>query len=105
MADASSPPPPSQASSHFRLDPVQASVLYEAEARRRRGLRQKGTLRTGCAEVDGGVLLGGFERGCVVGISAEEEEFAVLVSLLFSSPLSPFPRPPVPGPRSLGAVV
>jgi len=65
-------------------EPVQASVLFAEESARRHALKGRGTLRTGCAELDGALLLGGFERGCVVGVSAEEEDFAVTVSRLSS---------------------
>lgn len=73
-------PPPSQASSHFQLEPVSGATLFEQEARRRDALTRRGRCRTGCRELDDEVLLGGFERGCVVGVSAEEEEVALLVS-------------------------
>lgn len=38
-------------------------------------------LTTGCDEIDERVLVGGFERGRVVGITAKREDFGVLVSL------------------------
>ena len=71
------------------LDPVPAAALYELEVARRRGLLRplKATgagarFGTGCAEVDREVLGGGgFERGSVVGVSAEEVDFGVLVSV------------------------
>lgn len=78
---ASPPPPPSQASSHSPLDPVSGATLFEQETRRRDGLRRRGNCLAGCRELDHEVLLGGFERGCVVGLSAEEEEVGLLVSL------------------------
>lgn len=66
-------PATSQASSHFPLDPVSGAVLFEQEARRRDLHNSCGRLlTTGCRELDTEVLCGGFERGCVVGISAEE---------------------------------
>lgn len=65
----------SQASSHFPLDPVSGAVLFEQEARRRDLHNSCGRLlTTGCRELDVEVLCGGFERGCVVGISAEESQ-------------------------------
>lgn len=65
----------SQASSHFPLDPVSGAVLFEQEARRRDLHNSCGRLlTTGCRELDIEVLCGGFERGCVVGISAEESQ-------------------------------
>ncbi|KAI0138140.1 hypothetical protein F4776DRAFT_80541 [Hypoxylon sp. NC0597] len=81
-ADESGPPPPSQASSHFPLlEPVSGATLFELEVARRERLKHRGRLRIGCDEIDGKVLLGGFERGEVVGVSAEEAEFGLLVGL------------------------
>ena len=74
----------SQASSHFPLEPVTAATLAEAEGRRRREARARGACASGCAEVDDCLLLGGLERGCVVGVSAEEEDFGVMVCCSFS---------------------
>ena len=75
-------PPPSQASgSHFTLEPVPATVVAENETRRRDGNQQLSHCRSGCADIDDYVLLGGLERGSVVGVSAEKEEFGVTVSL------------------------
>lgn len=71
---ASMEPPLSQTSSHFPLEPISASVLAENEKRRRDALKKLGAMKTGCKELDGHVLLGGFEMGCVVGLSAEEED-------------------------------
>ncbi|KAI0897271.1 hypothetical protein F4806DRAFT_393654 [Annulohypoxylon nitens] len=79
------PPPPiaSQASSpHLApLEPTSGATLFELETARRRGLRHRGALKTGAAEIDEDVLLGGFERGQVVGVSAEEGELGVLIGL------------------------
>lgn len=80
--DEAPPPLPSQASSHFPLEPVSGATLFEQEVRRRDALARRGTCLTGCRELDDEVLLGGFERGCVVGISAEEEEMGLLVSVM-----------------------
>ncbi|KAK7754641.1 hypothetical protein SLS62_003425 [Diatrype stigma] len=63
------------------LDPVPGATLYDLEISRRRRARGRGPLRTGCREIDEEALLGGFGRGCVVGISAEEVDFGVLVGL------------------------
>ncbi|KAI1417300.1 hypothetical protein F5Y13DRAFT_152433 [Hypoxylon sp. FL1857] len=80
--DDSDPPPASQASSHFPLlEPVSGATLYELESARREKLKRRGRLRTGCDEIDDRALLGGFERGEVVGVSAEEAEFGLLVGL------------------------
>lgn len=73
-------PLPSQASSHFPLEPVSGATLFDQEKRRKDGLKKRGNCLTGCRELDHEVLLGGFERGCVVGISAEEEEVGLVVS-------------------------
>lgn len=62
------------------LVPLPASVLLEQELARKERLWKKGNLTTGCRELDEYVLLGGFERGSVVGVSAEEEEVGMLVS-------------------------
>lgn len=77
------PPQPSQASSHFHLEPVSGATLFEQETRRRDALARRGRCLTGCRELDEQVLLGGFERGCVVGISAEEEDVGLVVSIDF----------------------
>jgi hypothetical protein len=72
-------PPPSQANSHFPLEPIPASVLAEKEAHRRDAVALLGSCRTGCAVVDENVLLGGFDRASIVGVSAEDEELGVQV--------------------------
>jgi hypothetical protein len=74
-------PAASQASSHFPLEPVSAAVLAYRETNRRNSLLSLGTCRVGCRELDDYVLLGGFERGCVVGVSAEDEMVGMLVKL------------------------
>ncbi|KAJ4320531.1 hypothetical protein N0V84_005818 [Fusarium piperis] len=71
----------SQASSHFSLDPIPASVLADKEARRRDAVVELGYCMTGCTVLDDEVLLGGFERGSVVGVSAEDEEMGVQLGL------------------------
>ena len=68
------------------LDPVSGAALYDLEVSRRRALALAAgpglAPGTGCPEVDHEVLLcGGFERGCVVGVSAEDVDFGVLVGL------------------------
>lgn len=63
--------------------PVSGAALFGREMERRMRLCRRGTLSTGCSEIDDALLLGGgFERGCVVGVSAEEVDFGVLVSSL-----------------------
>ncbi|ROW16361.1 hypothetical protein VPNG_02762 [Cytospora leucostoma] len=74
-------PLPSQASSHFPLEPVSGATLFDQEKRRKDGLKKRGNCLTGCRELDHEVLLGGFERGCVVGLSAEEEEMGLVIGL------------------------
>jgi hypothetical protein len=74
-------PQPSQASSHFPLEAVSGETLFETESTRRSELDRKGTLRTGCRELDDCVLLGGLGRGSVVGVSAEEMDVGLLVRL------------------------
>ncbi|KAI5861088.1 hypothetical protein GGS23DRAFT_613261 [Durotheca rogersii] len=78
--------------------PTSGATLYGLEVRRLRerllptttttkqgggwGNGDRLRMRTGCAEIDGGALLGGgFERGTIVGVSAEEADFGVLVGL------------------------
>lgn len=65
------------------LQPVPASELLDQELARKERLCRKGNLRTGCRELDEYVLLGGFERGSVVGLSVEEEEMGLSVGLSF----------------------
>ncbi|KAH6956658.1 hypothetical protein DER45DRAFT_567647 [Fusarium avenaceum] len=74
-------PPPPQASSSPPLEPVSASILAQNEADRRDAVSRLGTCKTGCAIVDEDVLLGGFERASVVGVSAEDEELGVQLGL------------------------
>lgn len=59
--------------------PVPATIIAELETRRRDANRMLGPCQSGCAEVDDYVLLGGFERGSVVGVSCEDERFGVTV--------------------------
>ncbi|KAL7923374.1 hypothetical protein ACQKWADRAFT_289437 [Trichoderma austrokoningii] len=55
--------------------PVSATVLASAEKQRRDLVTGLGPCRSGCEDLDSHVLLaGGFERGSVVGISAEDED-------------------------------
>ncbi len=75
----------SQSDSRLPLKPITGVALFELDTARRNGLARKGTCLTGCRELDDKVLLGGFERGCVVGISAEEEGIGLLVSCLLSA--------------------
>ncbi|KAI1434819.1 hypothetical protein GGR50DRAFT_687418 [Xylaria sp. CBS 124048] len=65
-----------------RLVPESGATLFRLEAERRKGLRQKGTIPTGCSEIDDVLLSGGgFERGCVTGVSVEVLDFGVLLGL------------------------
>ncbi|KAL8413512.1 hypothetical protein RB594_004955 [Gaeumannomyces avenae] len=62
--------------------PVDGLTLHRREAAQRDSLLSRGNLATGCGEIDDEVLAGGgFERGCVVGVSAEQEEFGLLIGL------------------------
>lgn len=74
--------------SPFPLAPVSAAILAEQETERRNHLRQLGYLKSGCAEIDDYVLQGGFEKGHIVGLSAEEETLGLTVS--FHQLLVPF---------------
>lgn len=84
-ADNDHQPGPSQTSSHTHIEPVSGAILFEHEARRRDALLnspQKGNCTTGCRELDQSVLIGGgFERGSVVGISAEDDEIGLVLGL------------------------
>ncbi|KAG5793414.1 hypothetical protein H9Q69_007538 [Fusarium xylarioides] len=73
--------PPSQASPHFQLEPIPAAILVDREVKRRDALALLGACKTGCKVIDDEVMLGGFERGSVVGISAEDEELGVQLGL------------------------
>ncbi|KAL6794804.1 hypothetical protein GGI42DRAFT_333170 [Trichoderma sp. SZMC 28013] len=53
---------------------VSASALASIEEQRRDFVRSLGPCPSGCEDLDAYVLLGGFERGSVVGISAEDED-------------------------------
>lgn len=64
-----------EASRRTRVQPVPASVLADGEAARRDGLRARGPCHSGCRELDEYVLMGGgFERGSVVGVSADDSD-------------------------------
>ncbi|KAI0385179.1 hypothetical protein F5Y04DRAFT_206895 [Hypomontagnella monticulosa] len=73
----------SQAASHFPLllQPASGATLFDLEVARRAKLERQGRLWIGCPEIDDATLLGGFERGTVVGVSAEREGFGLLVGL------------------------
>ncbi|KAF5665645.1 PET191-like protein [Fusarium heterosporum] len=77
MDSPQSSSPPSHANSQFPVQPVPASILAEKEVQRRDAASRLGACRTGCAVIDEDVLLGGFERASIVGISAEDEELGV----------------------------
>jgi hypothetical protein len=56
--------------------PILASQLLDLEEKQRRRFCEKGSdgrVKTGCGEIDD-MLGGGFERGIVVGLSAEGNE-------------------------------
>ncbi|KAG6108019.1 hypothetical protein E4U13_006642 [Claviceps humidiphila] len=85
----SSPPPfrhatatPPGHRSPTPLPPLPAHILAAQEVRRRNALRERGPCRSGCGDLDSHVLRGGgFERGCVVGVSAEEEGVGMALGL------------------------
>lgn len=81
------PLPISQASSHLALEPVVASAVLNGERERRISNQKLGACRTGCDDIDDYVLMGGLERGAVVGLSSErEDEFGLVVSDNTSAP-------------------
>ncbi|KAK4453439.1 hypothetical protein QBC34DRAFT_477319 [Podospora aff. communis PSN243] len=61
--------------------PLPASVLLDRELFHKATLRRRGNITSGCPELDDYTLLGGFERGFVVGISSEDEDFALRIGL------------------------
>lgn len=65
---------------------MSASALASIEKQRRDFVRGLGPCRSGCEDLDNYLLLtGGFERGSVVGISAEDEDgVGVMVSFLLT---------------------
>ncbi|KAK0628584.1 hypothetical protein B0T17DRAFT_614480 [Bombardia bombarda] len=63
------------------LSPVSASTLLDQEIQRKAALQRRGNLLTGCTELDKYVMLGGFDRGTVVGVSAEKDEIGLLIGL------------------------
>ena len=69
-----------KARSPGQLEPVPATILLDQELARRKLADRKGRLVTVCSALDNYVLLGGFERSSVVGVSAEDEEMSLLVS-------------------------
>ncbi|CAH0017726.1 unnamed protein product [Clonostachys rhizophaga] len=76
------PLPISQASSHLALEPVVASAVLSSERERRVSSQKLGACRTGCDDIDDYVLLGGLERGSVVGLSSErEDEFGLVLAV------------------------
>ncbi|KAI0440021.1 hypothetical protein F4803DRAFT_553485 [Xylaria telfairii] len=84
------------------LAPISGAALFWQEVERRKRLRLRGVMSTGCSEIDDALLLGGgFESGCVVGVSAEEADFGLLLglqtiarALVFADPPNSFPVPP-----------
>ncbi|KAH7362206.1 hypothetical protein B0T11DRAFT_81914 [Plectosphaerella cucumerina] len=73
--------PTSDASSPFPLEPITASVLRRKERRRRDAIATLGHVTDGCGEIDDYVLLGGLDRGSVVGLSAEDEAIGLRIAL------------------------
>ncbi|KAJ4140256.1 hypothetical protein NW768_001612 [Fusarium equiseti] len=74
-------PSRSRESSNSLVEPISASILAEKEAHRRNVAARLGTCKTGCPVVDDDVLLGGFERASIVGISTEDEDLGVQLGL------------------------
>jgi hypothetical protein len=60
----------------FALEPIAATIIASNEITRRNANVDAGHLQVECSEIDDQVLLGGFERGAVVGVSSEVESFA-----------------------------
>lgn len=72
--------------SYFEQEPISGAVLLDQELLRREECEARGNILTGCQGLDDYVLLGGLSRGGVVGLSAEEETFGLLVRHQGSSP-------------------
>lgn len=72
----------SSEASYFEQEPVSGAVLLDQELLHREACAERGNVLTGCEELDNHVLLGGLARGGVVGLSAEEDSFGLLVRLL-----------------------
>lgn len=69
-------------------DPVCASTLASNEATLQDRLARFQPIQYGCKELDGIVLLGGLQRGSVVGVSADNTDgFGLLVRFASSSPV------------------
>ncbi|KAK0655885.1 hypothetical protein B0T16DRAFT_451511 [Cercophora newfieldiana] len=76
------PPPPSHNVVYISYHtPLPASALLDRELTRKQTLWDTGNILTGCVELDEDVLLGGLERGSVVGISAEDEDVGLRIGL------------------------
>ncbi|KAH6628440.1 hypothetical protein F5144DRAFT_654848 [Chaetomium tenue] len=76
-APTTAPPPPQNPPKRTQLpqpQPQPATLLLDDEIARREGLATHGRIQTGCYTLDEHVLLGGLDRGSVVGVSVEEEE-------------------------------
>ncbi|KAB5547240.1 hypothetical protein GE09DRAFT_1191021 [Coniochaeta sp. 2T2.1] len=64
----------------FEQEPISGAVLLDQELLHRETFISRGNIFTGCAELDEDVLIGGLERGRVMGLSAEEG-FGLLLGL------------------------
>jgi RecA/RadA recombinase len=69
----------SSEASYFEQEPISGAVLLDQELLHREKCEVKGTILTGCSGLDDYVLLGGLTPGRVVGLSAEDETFGLLV--------------------------
>jgi hypothetical protein len=78
----SEPDDSSSEDSCYPLEPISGAVLLDQELIHQEVAKARGNIFTGCDEVDSHVLLGGVERGWVVGLSAEDEVFGLLVRSL-----------------------
>lgn len=56
------------------FQPAIASQVAAQETKRREKIAKLGLLPSGYDNVDSDLLAGGFSRGCVAGISAEDED-------------------------------
>jgi hypothetical protein len=71
------PPPPDEYAIENTFTKMESGLSKETS---RNGLSSRGNVMSGVSDIDENVLLGGFERGLVVGVSSEKEDFGHLAS-------------------------
>ncbi|KAK3943078.1 hypothetical protein QBC46DRAFT_378129 [Diplogelasinospora grovesii] len=76
--DSKNPPPPPDEYAIENMSTKMESGLSKETSRN--GLSSRGNVTSGVSDIDENVLLGGFERGLVVGVSSEKEDFGHLIA-------------------------